>query len=265
MTHMRWQASLMLVAGLLAASLVPARADVLITDLSKHQVSIRSNFTGTDILLFGAVESVIDQANDGPLDVIAVVAGPERSVTVRRKSRIAGVWMNNESVTFDRLPAFYAVASTRPVDSIISQEALAIEQIGAPHLNFNIALAGAETAALASADGRSEFISALIRNKERQGLYQTLPGGVTFLGRTLFRATIDIPANVPVGLYTAKVFLVRDGKIVDAVSSPLYVDKIGIERLIFRLAMVEPLAYGLFAVGLAIFAGWLAAAVFRER
>src|SRR5690606_22696081 len=34
-----------------------ARSEELVTDLSEHLIAIRSNFTGTQILVFGAVET----------------------------------------------------------------------------------------------------------------------------------------------------------------------------------------------------------------
>ncbi len=92
-----------------------------------------------------------------------------------------------------------------------------------------------------------------------------MPGGVTFLGQTLFRATVDIPANVPVGLYTAKVYLLQEGQVIDTISSPLYIDKRGLERFIYRMAHSDPLLYGLVAVLVAAFAGWLASAIMGRR
>ena len=69
---------------------------------------------------------------------------------------------------------------------------------------------------------------------------------------------------MPVGLYTAKVYLFQDGDVIDTISSPLYIDKRGIERFIYRMAHSDPLLYGLLAVLGAAFAGWLASAVMRR-
>jgi hypothetical protein len=50
---------------------------------------------------------------------------------------------------------------------------------------------------------------------------------------------------------------------VSAGTTIIRVEKAGIERWIFNLAQQAPLAYGALAIGLALFAGWLAAAAFR--
>ena len=249
-----------------------ARAEQLVTDLSEHQVAVQSNFTGTEILLFGVVEtSATDRpAGSGettvnPRDIIVVVTGPARPTTVRRKERVGGVWLNYQSVSFASAPGYYAVASTRPLDVITDEGTRTIERIGAEHLDFGAFQAHDLTGQDIDIDPavRDRFAAALIDGKKKQGLYRYDPGGVTFLGSSLFRVTLDIPANVPVGLYAAKVFLVRGGVIVDVLSSPIYIEKSGIERAIYRLAVSQPLLYGLIAVVLAALAGWLASVVFR--
>lgn len=256
----------LLVLGAWMIAAPAARADRLVTDLSQHQVSIRSNFTGTEILLFGAVEAPPDERTVNR-DIIVVVTGPTRTVKVRRKEQVAGIWVNHDSVTYPDVPGYHAIASTRPLEVIASPEILAEQRIGIENYEFGDAVA-------TGIDGREEFLppdverdfwKALIRNKRRAGLYLTDPGGVIFLGQTLFRATLDLPATVPVGLYTAKVYLLKDGQVVDTISSPLYIDKGGIERFLFRLAYSDPLLYGLIAVIGAAFFGWLASAVLGRR
>lgn len=262
------------IAGASGAALNEARAEQLVTDLSDHQIAVRSNFTGAEILLFGVVEpspaghaAALGEDSAGQRDIIVVITGPELPITVRRKKRIGGVWLNYQSMSFAAAPGYYAVASTRPLDAIAGEETREIEQIGAEHLNFGALQAHDLTGQDIDIGPavRDTFAAALIRNKEEQGLYRYDPGGVTFLGASLFRVTLDIPANVPVGLYAAKVYLMRGGAIVDVLSSPIYIEKSGMERAIFRLAVTQPLLYGLIAVALAALAGWLASAAFRAR
>ncbi len=97
------RAAFALACALAAAGWWPAagRADAVVADLSSHLVAITTGFTGASVVLFGAT--------DGPGDVIAVVRGPDRPVTVWRKSEIAGIWANTDSMSFARVPSFYAV------------------------------------------------------------------------------------------------------------------------------------------------------------
>jgi len=250
-------ASMGLLLGLPAAALAaaappaaaPAANSPLTTDLSSHLISITSSFTGTDLLLFGAVEE--------PGDIVVVVRGPTQSVVVRRKGRVAGIWLNREAINFAGVPGYYAVAATRPFQQIASQALLARLQIGTENLRLlpQSSLPETET---------QPYREAIVRAKTRQGLYQDYSGRVVFLGQRLFRARISFPALVPVGIYRTEVYLVRDDQVISAQSTPLYVKKTGLERTVYDFAHKEPLFYGIGAVLLAISAGWIAASLFRK-
>ncbi|HXQ52907.1 MAG TPA: TIGR02186 family protein [Stellaceae bacterium] len=238
---------LMLVALACAARM--ASAQTVSADLSSHLVAITTGFTGTSVVLFGAT--------DGPADVIAVVRGPERSMVVRRKSRVAGIWMNTRAVTFEGVPSYYALYSTRPLAEIAPPAMQALHQIGLENLRFTGADARTQ-------EDRDMFRAALIDEQRRQGLYLKEPGQVAFLGNRLFRATIDFPANVPTGTYLFEVFLVRDKAVVSGQTTPLVVSQIGFDADVNEFAERRSLAYGLLAVAGAAMAGWLASLPFRN-
>ena len=232
-----------------AAPTEGARAQQVIADLSRYLVAITTGFAGADVLLFGAV--------DGEGDVIVTVRGPEGDVIVRRKSQVNGMWINTQSVTFEAVPGYYAVASTKPVTEIISDAAAEREQIGARYLRLvperNLA---ADTVAL--------FRTALLRNMERDGLFQPRASAIRLLGQRLFRADVHFPANVPTGVYEVKVFLVRGGQVVSGTTIPLRVDKTGLSAEIFDFARNRGLSYGVIAVAFAGFAGWAASRLFQR-
>lgn len=238
----------------LAAACLPAPArsqeSPLVTDLSSHLISITSSFTGTDLLLFGAVEE--------PGDVIVVLRGPPQPVVVRRKGRVAGIWLNQEAVRFPNVLGYYAVASSRPVEEIASQALLARLQIGSENLRL-APLSEVEESELLP------YKDAIVRAKMRRNLYQEDTARVLFLGPKLFRVRINFPAEVPVGTYRSEVYLVRDDQVIAAQATPLYIRKSGAERAIYDFAHDQPLLYGLSAVLLALFSGWVGAAIFRKH
>lgn len=235
-------------------------SEELVTDLSEHLIAIKSNFTGTQILLFGAVEAESPEIRALARDIVVVVRGPSTDFTVRRKARVAGIWMNYGAETYEAVPGYYAVVSTRPLDAIASKDVLERHQIGTKYLRFKRL-----EAATTNLKEQTPYSDAVVRLMTKEKLYSEVAGGVTFLGDTLFRATVDIPANVPVGIYTAEVFLIRAGNVIHAQASPLYINKSGFERFVYNLAHRQPLLYGVIAVALALFSGWLAAAAFRNR
>jgi uncharacterized protein (TIGR02186 family) len=225
--------------------------ETLVADLSSYRISITSSFQGADVLLFGATE--------GGGDVVVVVRGPAEDLVVRRKEQVAGIWVNRGAIVFADVPSYYSVSSTRPLDEALTESQRRRLQIGARHLTLRPRTPGVDEAEIAL------YHEALTRNKERERLFQEAPGSVTFLDSALFRTRVHFPANAPVGRYNAAVYLVRDGQIITAQSTPLFISKSGVERAIFDFADRRPASYGILAVILASLAGWLASVVFRRR
>ncbi len=222
----------------------------VVTDLSEHVVGITANFAGSDILLFGATQ--------GESDVIVIVRGPRVFQTVRRKERRAGIWINGDSVTFERIPSFYAVAATRPPEELLSDEAMESYGIGTEHLILPLA---SETP---QGIDSGEFTAALIRNMRNRDLYSDIATPVKILGNSLFRVGLHFPTNVPVGSFDVRVLLVRDGEVVSTGTTHLEVGKTGVEAGIYDLAHRYPPAYGVISIIIAIGAGWLASVAFRK-
>ena len=243
-------ACLGLVAACLMAPAGAPKANTLVADLSDHLVAISTGFAGTDVLLFGATE--------GKGDVVVIVRGPDRAVAVHRKSRVLGVWVNTAQMTFDRAPSFYAIASSRPLAQIAAQTVLAREEMGIQNLRLDL------PRAKASPNVAAEWRAGLIRNHQRDGLYRTEVGRVIFLGNRLFRAEFELPANVPTGEYKVKVVLLQDGRVVEAQTTPLTVEKIGAEAAIYDFAYQNSALYGLIAILVALMAGWAAHMAFRK-
>ncbi len=241
-----------LLAGvLLSAAAAPASAaEELVVDLSRSVVAITAGFVGSELLLFGAT--------DGKGDLVVVVRGPLRDESVRRKERVAGVWVNRDEVVFTGVPAFYAVASNRPMEEFLPAEVAANNRIGLANL---LLLPHGKQRYVEDYDA---FREALIRNKQRQGLYSRQAGNVIFLSSRLFRTQIRFPANVSVGTYGIDVYLVRDGEIVTVDTTLLNVRKFGFEAGVFDFAHRHAMAYGVLAIFIAAVAGWLASVMFRE-
>ncbi len=227
-----------------------ARAQPLVADLSQHLVAITAGFTGADIVMFGAT--------DGPGDVVIVVTGPPKPTIVRRKGRFAGIWVNRESMLFADAPTFYGVAASKPIDEILAPNQLDRHQIGVDHIRL------LPPNPEARRDDIPEFREALVRNRQRDGLYGGEPGKVTFLGERLFRARMALPAKVTTGSYRVQMFLVRDGQVVTVQTTPLLVSKIGFGADVFDFAHQDSAFYGLIAILMAAAAGWTAAAAFRR-
>ncbi len=231
-------------------------AEEVVLGLSQDKVAITTSFDGSEILIFGAVKRETPILEDSPLEVVITITGPSEPVTVRRKSRMFGIWVNTDAVEVDRAPSFYAVATTAPLSDVLSEtEDLrhkvsidrAIRSVGAPDNIANSAL----------------FTDAVIRIRREADLYQTLESGVALDQQTLFRTAIDMPSNLTEGDYVTRIFLTRDGQVVSSYETTIAVQKVGLERWLFVLSRQQPFWYGLLSLAIAIAAGWGASTAFR--
>ena len=250
------RAAVLLLIALLSA--LPARAAELVSGLSTDLIQINSNFTGTDIVLFGAIEPGNDGGPGDTQDLVVVIRGPQLDMTGRRKERILGIWVNREQIAFTGLPGFYFLASTRALDDIASLATLQRFRLGTANLE-------SATREMIDADEARAFRAAAVRDRKRERLYWESPTGIEFLSRTLFRARIPVPATVPPGQYRAEVYLFQGGTVVSAQSSPLFIDKSGFERQVYNYAYQASFAYGFAAVLMAIAFGWVGFVLFRPR
>jgi hypothetical protein len=104
----------------------------------------------------------------------------------------------------------------------------------------------------------------LVEVKRREDLYPANFGQVTIQAGRLFRADLPFPSRLPEGVYDVRTYLLRDGKIVTAVSRPLPVGKVGFSAQLAGWATAEGPLYGVGAIVMALVLGWLGGAVVRR-
>jgi uncharacterized protein (TIGR02186 family) len=241
---------LLLAAAMLVA--LPVQAQDLVSGISQDIIEITSSYTGTDIVVFGAIARIDRPQNR---NIVVVVRGPDTPMTVRRRDRVAGIWVNRDAAKFEGLPGYYYLASTEPVDLIAPPRALARYGVGINYLY---------PSATGSHHDARPFREAALRHLQKAGLYAEAPGTIDFLSETLFRTRVPVPAGVARGQYNVEVYLFRDGEVVSAQSTPLFVDQTGLERRLFNLAHNAPFTYGLIAVAMAMLLGWISSVLFRR-
>lgn len=244
-----------LLAYLVVVLVSTAQAEEIVLGMSQDQVAITATFDGSNILVFGAIKRE-QEIPKTPLHVIVSISGPATPVIVRRKEHIFGIWANKHKVVVDSAPSYYAIATSGQWKDVLSEtEDLrhkvsinrAIRSVGAPE----------------DITDSQSFSDALIRIRSSQSLYQLFEGSVSVDQQTLFRTSINMPANLTEGEYKTRIFLTRDGKVVNQFETAIDVRKVGLERYLYRLSRDNPLGYGLLSLAIAILAGWLASAAFQ--
>ncbi|MCG3266768.1 TIGR02186 family protein [Yoonia sp. I 8.24] len=233
---------------------LPASADEeIVLGLSHDQVAITATFEGSNILVFGAVRRETPIPDKSELGVIVTIAGPDMPVDIWRKDRRAGIWINTDEVEVDAAPSFYAVATSAPMRDVLHHVEDLQYRITAPR---KIRAIGGQVSDSVA------FMNALIRIRTDEGLYQRLEGAVDLEQDTLFRTAITLPANLTEGIYEARIFLTRNGRVIDEYITEIPVQKVGLERWLYNLAHNQSLIYALMSLAIAVGAGWGASAVF---
>lgn len=251
---------------LLLAAALPAAAQPsprLVTDLSQSRIDISYRFAGAELLIFGAIQYPGGRVPAEPPGIAVVLRGPTEPITVRKKARIAGVWVNTQALRFESAPGFYAVATTKPVRDLLDERNAAIYEIGLNHLQLSPATAAdAETTRL--------FQDGLVKLRTSEQLFLEQPYGVQVTDKVLYRARIPIPSAVPVGNYQAEIYLIGNdsqglGRVLARSTAPVIIDKSGFERAIYVFAQKHSFLYGLLAIALALGMGWAAGQIGRQR
>lgn len=244
-----------IVALFLLLLLGAARDPILVPEVSQHEVQLRQGFTGTELLLFGAVLSPEGTRAAQDYDIIVVLKGPTQSIVVREKQKVAGIWINVDSTELRSAPSYYAIASTRPIAQIVDDKTAAIYELGLKWLQLS-------PIGSIDPDEQARFAAGLVQLNVEKGLYRQEEGAVKVNEQVLYQARIGLPSRVPIGTYTAETFAISKGRVVASASSTVDVRKIGVERAIADFSANYGLFYGLLAVLVSVAMGWIAGRLF---
>lgn len=256
---MRWLHRLMLLLILFACAAAGHAAEPrLVPDVSQREIDIQSRFTGAELLLFGAILYPSGVVPGGQIDVAVVLRGQTRPIIVREKQKVAGIWVNANSIDFRSAPTYYAIASSRPLETLVDAKTAAIYELGLSRLQLS------PSGEIANSEVK-RFTNGLVALNSKNRLYTEGANKVDITGQVLYRARLYLPSSVPEGRYTAETLLIRNGKVIAADDSVVVeVSKTGFERFITILAEEYSLIYGALAVIISLLLGWIAGVAFRR-
>ncbi|MDC0458049.1 TIGR02186 family protein [Alphaproteobacteria bacterium] len=223
----------------------------IVADLSQENVEISTDFLGAKILLFGAYEG---RKGD---DIIVVVTGPKGLVTIQKKEKVLGVWVNTKKVNYINAPKYLSISSNRDIDKILNQKTQKISEIGLNNLNIRIQPGK-------RVRSEKEWREALTRNMLKSKLWSLNENSISLNKNSLFRSYLSLPSNVTIGKFEVKILHYRNSKLISKETNTINVSKSGISAEIYNIAQNYSTLYGIFAVLLAVFIGWGTNLVFRK-
>ncbi|KTE44319.1 hypothetical protein ATE62_02980 [Sphingopyxis sp. HIX] len=256
---MRLRALLLaLLLGSLAAAPARAADPRLVPDVSSRAIDIQYSFTGEELLLFGAILYPGQRLPDDRADIVVVLKGPVRPIILREKRRVAGIWVNANSIRLRSSPGFYAIGSSQPIDKLVDERTAAIFELGLQNLSMS-------PAGFSESSMLERFEKGLVDLYRRMGLFYENPAAVEITEGVLYRARIPVPARVPVGTYRAETFLISKGRVLAVASRNVEIRKAGFERFVALAAQRHGFLYGLAAVAMSLLLGYAASAAFKRR
>lgn len=231
------------------------RDPILVPEVSQHDVQVRQGFTGTELLLFGAILDPGGRRAGQDYEIVVVLKGPTMPVQVREKERVAGIWVNAESTAFRSAPSFFAVASSAPIETIVDERTAAIYELGLEFIQLS-------PTGMIDLEEQQRFVAGLVDLRTRQGLYKQDMNGVQISEQVLYQARIALPSNVQTGTYTAETFAITRGRVIASAIAEVEVRKVGFERFIELFSQQQSLLYGMLAVMMSVGMGWMAGRLF---
>ena len=223
----------------------------IVADLSQENVKISTDFQGAKILLFGAYDG---KKGD---DIIVIVTGPKGLVTVQKKEKILGVWVNTRKVNYINTPKYLSISSNRRIDDILNKKTQKISEIGLNNLKIRIQPG-------IKVEKEGNWRQALTRNMLKSNLWSINENSVTLNKDSLFRSYLKLPSNVITGQFEVKILHYRNSKLVSQQINSINVSKSGISAEIYDIAQNYSTLYGIFAVLLAVLVGWGSNLIFRK-
>tara|TARA_Y100001970_G_C14121939_1_gene796794 strand:+ start:328 stop:1029 length:702 start_codon:yes stop_codon:yes gene_type:complete len=224
------------------------KAEKVYFDLSKNEVDIDTNFKGQELILFGLTEP--------NHDIVVVVRGPKKELTIRKKKRILGFWINTKSVTYIDIPKVYFIASSSNIEKLLDENQRYLNQIGFSNIKFipkkdkDIFL------------DTLEWNKSLIRIQKNNNLYKKFK--LDIIDDKLFQTRLYFPTNIPMGKYIITTYMIKSGTIENSNKKTLLINKSGIGNQIFMFAQEKKLIYGIGTIIIALILGSGAAVVFRK-
>jgi len=246
--------------GCVADAKANASNSRIVIDMANESVDVTTGFTGSDIVVFGTINSKnLKLSSD--VGVVIVLRGPNSSVIVRKKDQVAGMWLNSDSIEFRNIPHFYDYAISLPENQLANAQTLIDNEIGLNTLVFDTEDKDDRDDALRY----REFQEALIRIWQQEGNLPLGSKNIKFIGDNLFRADFTLPASIPTGLYEVQAYLFENGKLSDKRERILEVRQAGLSAFINHYAHSYSLLYALVGFAMAISIGMLSAHLSRKR
>lgn len=215
-----------------------------------------------DFFYHGSTVSVSGEADPGT-DLVVKIASPDGHEKLKKKGKASGfLWMNVGDLELEETPNLYFLHSTKDLNEILDPEEMNKYVLGYPSVKEHAKIHPVE-----DEGEKTKWFDEFIKFKESSKLYTTSSGNITLTeenGRQKFYILCDWPYQARPGGYTATVYVVKDGKVIEQADHDILVEQVGIEKSLFDMANNNGAMYGIVSIIVALGAGFGVGMIFGK-
>lgn len=242
--------TLLVTLALLIVSTAPASAQGVEMMVTPKNIEIDTFYNGINVRVAGTVPA--------GCDVLIRTVGSPADLHMKQKGRVLGMWMNLDSLTFEKVPSIFLVNSSGEFEKM---------EPAAGELRTE-GLLGQIRVEPAGMDA-SQFFAELIKLKRKEGLYRENPTGISFGpeadGLRPFEAEIRMPSRLSPGTYKIEAYAIRDGQITGSESQEVQAVLVSAPAFLSDMAFGHGALYGVLATVVALLSGLTIGLVFQSK
>jgi hypothetical protein len=242
---------LFLALALLTVAL-PLRAQAVTCQATPAIIPITMGYHGMPLEITG-------ESAPGDAVIIKITSAPA-DIHLKYQGKAAGIfWMKLGTLTFKDIPGTYLVASSGPLDKILSPAEQESNSIGIAALQKK-AFIKAEHGQVPTGDWFAEFFEF----KEHENNYAIKEGNVKVDPNGGFTLTLDWPFQAQPGDYTVEVITANNGQVTGRADAAIKVEMTGMVATISDLASNHRAVYGIIAIVVALAVGFAVGNIFKK-
>jgi uncharacterized protein (TIGR02186 family) len=237
--------------GILACGIGSARAEAAPPGPRSIPLTVEPTRVEIGLLYSGADVTVSAETEPGA-EVAVLVTGPRSELVMREQARRWGLfWAPAGEVSFEGVPSVYLLRATVAPDELAP--AAVLDELGIGYGSLGRRL---------GAESRPDLARELIVLKESEGLFSSTVAAGHEEASPVFRTVVHVPARAPASSYVVQLFAFREGRLVSRAEGTFELEVAGFVAFVSSLAETHGLAYGVFAVVVAVAAGLLVGFIF---
>jgi len=220
--------------------------------LDRSTVEISTFYSGTEIEASGSVPA--------GTEIAIVVSGKPEDLHVKKKGKIGGLlWMNVGDLSFENVPRVYMIYTSDGARD-------ASEAAG---LDFSFPALESRVRIEPEGADKHFLFGEFLKLEKKNGVYADYPGAISMTDEGAdvreFKTKLIIPSRMVQGDYQVTTYAIRDNGIVGKSEDTLGVTQVGFPEKLSELAFGHGLTYGILSVLVALGAGILMGAIFRDK